>query len=133
MEWIVKKKKAVADSYIEISAGRIGEDILLCVEGGNKPHIGSVVQAVPRLSLTGDGSQSTTASVLNLTGHKDEYICRKLAEKVCTDLGVVTVCTGGFHIDGMTKEQIRAVVQVTEEIAEEIVKFQFAAGKGDAH
>lgn len=123
MKWIVTKKKEVAGSYIEISAGRIGEDILLSVEGGSKPHIGCVVQAVPRTSLTGDGSRSTTASVLNLTGHKDEYLCRKLAEKVCSGLGVVTVCTGGFHIDGMTKEQIREVLQATEEIAEEIVKF----------
>lgn len=123
MEWIVTKKKEVAGSYIEVSAGRIGEDILLSVEGGDKPHIGCVVQAVPRISLTGDGSGSSTASVLNLTGHKDEYLCRKLAEKVCSSLGVVTVCTGGFHIDGMSKEQITEVIQVTEEIAEEIIKF----------
>ena len=123
MEWRIKKKKEVADSYIEISAGRIGKDILLCVEGGEKPHVGCVVQAVPRLSLRGDGSRSTTASVLNLTGHKDEYLCRKLAEKVSGSLGVVTVCTGGFHIDNITKEQIKEVMQAAEEITEQIIEF----------
>lgn len=122
MEWILKKKKLIADSYLEVSIGMIGEDILVCVEGGDRPHIGCVVQAVPRLSLTGDGSGSTTASVLNLTGHKDEYLCRKLAEKICSTLGTTTVCTGGFHIDGMSKEQIKKVMEVTEEITEEIVQ-----------
>lgn len=122
MEWILKKKKPIADSYLEVSIGMIGEDILVCVEGGDRPHIGSVVQAVPRFSLTGDGSGSATASVLNLTGHKDEYLCRKLAERISSTFGITTVCTGGFHIDGMSKEQIQEVLEATEEITEEIVQ-----------
>ena len=122
MKWILRKKKSIADSYIEVSVGAIGKDILICVEGGDRPHIGCVVQAVPRLSLIGDGSKSATASVLNLTGHKDEYLCRKLAEKICSTFGTTTVCTGGFHIDGMSKEQIKEVMEVTEEITEEIVQ-----------
>lgn len=122
MEWIVKKERKAADSYIEVSAARIGNDVLLCLEGGTKPHIGCVVQAVPRSSLTGDGGGSSTASVLNITGHKDEFLCRKLAEKVSSKLGAVAVCTGGFHIDGMRKEQIKAVIEVTDEIADAIVE-----------
>lgn len=122
MEWILKKKRQVAGHFIEVGVSRIGNDILLCLEGGTKPHIGCVVQAVPRLSLTGDGSGSATASVLNLIGHKDEYLCRQLAEKISSNLGTVVVCTGGFHIDNMTKEQIKEVLQAVNEIAEEIVE-----------
>ena len=95
---------------------------MLCVSGGTKPHIGCVVQAVPRLSLSGDGTQSATASVLNLTGHKDEFLCRKLAEIVCSRLGVTVVCTGGFHLDGMTDGQIRELLAVTEDIGEKFAK-----------
>lgn len=122
MEWILKEKRQVAEHFIEVGVNRIGNDILLCLEGGTKPHIGCVVQAVPRLSLTGDGSGSATASVLNLTGHKDEYLCRQLAEKISSNLGTVVVCTGGFHIDNMTKEQIKEVIQAVNEIAEEILE-----------
>lgn len=122
MEWILKEKRQVAEHFIEVGVSRIGNDILLCLEGGTKPHIGCVVQAVPRLSLTGDGSGSATASVLNLTGHKDEYLCRQLAEKISSNLGTVVVCTGGFHIDNMTKEQIKEVIQAVNEIAEEILE-----------
>lgn len=122
MEWIVEKQRRVANSDIRISAGRIGNDILICLEGGTKPHIGCVVQAVPRPSLTGDGSGSATASVLNLTGHKDEYICRKLAEKICSKMGIVIVCTGGFHLDGIVKEQIKEVMEVAEQMSEEVLQ-----------
>ena len=122
MEWILKEKRQVAEQFIEVGVSRIGNDILLCLEGGTKPHIGCVVQAVPRLSLTGDGSRSATASVLNLTGHKDEYLCRQLAEKISSNLGTVVVCTGGFHIDNMTKEQIKEVLQAVNEIGGEILE-----------
>lgn len=122
MEWILKEKRQVAEHFIEVGVSKIGNDILLCLEGGTKPHVGCVVQAVPRLSLTGDGSRSATASVLNLTGHKDEYLCRQLAEKISSNLGTVVVCTGGFHIDNMTKEQIKEVLQVVNEIGGEILE-----------
>lgn len=122
MEWIIEEERRVAGSALQVSAAKIGEDILLCVSGGTKPHIGCVVQAVPRLSLSGDGTQSATASVLNLTGHKDEFLCRKLAEIVCSRLGVTVVCTGGFHLDGMTDGQIRKLLAVTEDIGEKFAK-----------
>ena len=122
MEWIIEEERRGAGSALQVSAAKIGEDILLCVSGGTKPHIGCVVQAVPRLSLSGDGTQSATASVLNLTGHKDEFLCRKLAEIVCSRLGVTVVCTGGFHLDGMTDGQIRELLAVTEDIGEKFAK-----------
>ena len=122
MEWIIEEERRVAGSALQVSAAKIGEDILLCVSGGTKPHIGCVVQAVPRLSLSGDGTQSATASVLNLTGHKDEFLCRKLAEIVCSRLGVTVVCTGGFHLDGMTDGQIRELLAVTEDIGEKFAQ-----------
>ena len=48
-----------------------------------KPHIGCAVLAIPRPSLKSDGSMSCTSSVLNLSGHKDETLCRLLAERAC--------------------------------------------------
>ena len=55
---------------MEVTVMKIGEDFQICLAGGEKPHIGCVVQAVPRESLTGDGSWSATSSVWNRTGHK---------------------------------------------------------------
>lgn len=95
---------------IIVSVNFLGDDILIVVKGGDEPHIGTVVLAVPRPSLTGDGSKSATSSVLNVIGHKDEEICRMLAEKASKKYGVTAVCTGGIHVDHMDGEQIREVV-----------------------
>ena len=96
-------------AQIEIQAIRAGSDIQLLLQGGSSPHIGCMVLATPCPSLTGDGSRSATASVLNVTAYKDEALCRYLAEKVAAVANVVVACTGGFHIDGMTPEQIQEV------------------------
>ena len=103
-------RKQIAGITIEIQETRIGDDIVLILAGGDKPHIGCVVQ-VPRPSLTNDGSISVTSSVLNLTGHKDEFLCRKLAEKRCRETGRIVVCTGGVHIENITKEQIHKLLE----------------------
>ena len=122
MEWSVKIEKEIAGIRLNACAGKIGEDVLICLEGGNAPHIGCVVQAVPRPSLTGDGTTSATASVLNLTGHKDEFLCRKLAEQVCSMADVVTVCTGGVHLDHIKEKQIRELMCAMDEIGKEIAE-----------
>lgn len=100
---------------ITISLDYLGEDILIVVKGGDRPHIGTVVLAVPRPSLTGDESVSTSSSVLNVTGHKDETICRILAEKASRKYGVTVVCTGGFHVDHMDAGQIEEVVSAVRD------------------
>lgn len=122
MEWLVELEREVANSKIKVGARKVGKDILICLEGGTIPHIGCVVQAIPRPSLTGDGSTSATASVLNITGHKDEFLCRKLAELICSKTGHVTVCTGGFHLDGIKKEQIQEIIRVADELGEQLIQ-----------
>ena len=106
-------------SQIEIQATRVGRDIQLLLQGGSSPHIGCMVLATPRPSLKGDGSRSATASVINVTGHKDEALCRYLAEKVAAAANDDVVCTGGFHIDGMTPKQIQEVQAAVKHMAQE--------------
>lgn len=107
--WLNQSK--IIQITIEICEKAIGEDLVLTLSGGEKPHIGCVVQAVPRPSLSGDGTISVTSSVINLTGHKDEFLCRRLAENRCRETGKVVVCTGGVHMDHITGEQIEELLK----------------------
>lgn len=124
MEWSFIEKGNAAGAPFEIAAEWVGADLLVCIKGGTKPHIGCSIQAVYRPSLSGDGSASATSSVWNLTGHKDELICRPAAEKICALTGRTVVCTGGFHIDNLTKEEIGEVAKkisaAVEALAEQI-------------
>lgn len=105
---IITRKLSFAELSIEIE--RVGEDILILIRGGDKPHIGSVVMAIPRKSLSDEKISSCTSSVINVTGHKDEIICRAVAENFCKKFRAVTVCTGGFHVDNLSVAQIQEVV-----------------------
>lgn len=112
MEWNIE----LSFSELRISINRLGQDYSVLLLGGEKPHIGCTVLSIPRPSLTGDGSLSATSSVLNVTGHKDEVLCRYLAEEICRRKNAVTVCSGGFHTDGITKEQIKEIEQAVRRI-----------------
>lgn len=122
MEWTAVKKISTPDFQIEAGGAKIGEDILLYVKGGETPHIGCTVMAVPRPSLSGNGQTSATSSVLNLTGHKDESLCRTLAEMVCCASGKTVVCTGGFHMDQITLQQIHEVEAAVRKLGELLTK-----------
>lgn len=117
-----KKEELVVERELSFSKMKvcifsIGADYLITLEGGDSPHIGGCVLAVPRPSLAGEG-MSCTSSVINVSGHKDERLLRLLAEKKCRTSNRVVVCTGGFHQDGITAVQIREVQKATAELAE---------------
>lgn len=122
MNRTITKTGTAAGSYLTITAGFIGDDILITVEGGERPHIGCVVQALPRPSLTGSGETSATSSIMNLLGHKDEFLCRRIAERICAATGRTVVCTGGFHMDNIREEQIHEVLACVDTLTEELLE-----------
>lgn len=115
MERVIRKELSFTELTVRVN--NLGKDVLIVIEGGTRPHIGSTVLAVPRPSLTGDGSVSVTSSVINVTGHKDEELCRILAESAAKRQNAVAVCTGGFHADNISMEQIAELKAAVKEIA----------------
>ena len=106
--WEIKKKLTFTEICVEVR--RLGDDYHILVSGGECPHIGCTVLAIPRPSL--DGS---------VTGHNDDEEWRYLAEKLSAVKKTTVVCTGGIHMDGITKEQIAEIVEAMRIIAGEIV------------
>ncbi|MBR3398045.1 MAG: hypothetical protein IKG70_09435 [Lachnospiraceae bacterium] len=107
---------------LELEIIRVGKDINAVFSGGDAPHIGSAVLAVPRASLADDKTTSSTSSVINVPSHKDELICRECAERISSALQCVCVCTGGFHCDGLSEEEIGRVLELARELTEEAVR-----------
>ena len=114
MERTIKRSLSFGDLTLKITD--VGEDLHLLLTGGEKPHLGCTVLAIPRPSLTGSKETGVTSSVLNMTGHKDEAICRYMAEEMARRENKVTVCTGGFHVDNITKKQIDEVLLVVKDM-----------------
>lgn len=115
--WTLRRDVSFTELTLNIT--RLGDDCHLLLYGGERPHLGCSVMALARPSLTGDGSLSATSSVLNVTGHKDEALCRLLAEGVAADMNCTAVCTGGVHIDNITEEQIQVLRDAAISLAKE--------------
>lgn len=99
----------------------MGKDYALAVYGGERPHIGSVVMAVARPSLTGEGI-SATSSVLNGIGHKDETVARAFAEAVAIRKECTAVCACGIHFDNITREQIEIVQETAQRLLKQVLQ-----------
>ena len=100
-----------------LSAGRVsitytlfllGSDVVAIVSGG-AAHVGSVVLAYPSPSLADRQATSATSSVLNVAGHKDEFLLRDLAEHTAAQTNRNVTCLGGVHYDGLTEEELAQV------------------------
>ncbi|MBE6990368.1 MAG: hypothetical protein E7426_06455 [Ruminococcaceae bacterium] len=96
----------------------LGEDLMVCVTGG-EAHLGSAVLAVHRPSLRDDGTDSATSGVLNVAGHKDEFMLRELAEKLSALSGRQVICFGGIHYDGLGPEELAQFADMNRQALEE--------------
>jgi len=113
-------KKELTAGNICLDIYPVGDDVLAVIQGGDRPHIGCTVLSVPRKSLRGDGHISCTSSVINVTGHKDEQICRFVSDSIASAWEVTTVCSGGFHIDNITEEVINEVLRAVRDMISEL-------------
>ena len=94
----------------------IGEDILVSVWGGTKPHIGSVAVAQARPSLQDPRRTSATSSVINFPGHKDETVSRMFAERISSAMNCRCVATAGIHVDYASNNELSKILRNCEKL-----------------
>nr|WP_310443134.1 hypothetical protein [Tissierella sp.] len=93
-----------------------GKDVSVCIFGGDVPHIGAVSVAVPRKSLTGDGSNSASASVICITGHKEDELARLIALRLSSKWQCNVTVSVGVHVDDAKKDDIDIIGRNIEEL-----------------
>ena len=106
---------------LSASVRLIGEDVLVAIWGGEKPHIGAVAVAQPRPSLKDPEVTSSSASVICLVGHKEDELAKAAAEILAAALETQVVVTAGIHWDNLAPEGIQFVVRNSEILVEMIL------------
>lgn len=96
----------------------IGEDILVALWGGDKPHIGAVAAAQPRPSLKEAEGFSASTSVICFVGHKEDELAKYLADKLASAFNKRVVVTAGAHWDDISEAGIEQVKRNTRKMAE---------------
>ncbi len=99
----------------------IGNDVLVAIWGGEKPHIGAVAVAQPRPSLRDPEVTSSSASVFCLVGHKEDELAKAAAEILAAALETHVVVTAGIHWDNLAPEAIQQIVGNSEILVDMIL------------
>ena len=116
---------------IEISKGRfkihtlvqeIGQDFLVSIWGGTRPHIGAIGMAIPRPSLKDPKKWSATSSNFTFVGHKENALVKTISEKLASRLRKNVVVTAGVHWEDMTSGEIRSVENLLQKMSGQILK-----------
>ncbi|HMM05654.1 MAG TPA: hypothetical protein PKD52_03165 [Clostridiales bacterium] len=106
---------------MNIKSIEMGDDLCVIISGGDRPHIGCVTFSTPRPSLSVENAMSSTTSVLNRIGHKDEAVARYVSEELSARFNkhVAVVC--GIHVDEITEDEIISVMECFHEVIAGIV------------
>jgi len=116
---------------VDISEGRfkmhghvqeIGEDLLVSIWGGTKPHIGAVGIATPRASLKDPRKWSATSSNFTFIGHKEDLLVKKISEGLAAQLKRNVVVVAGIHWNAITSREIEVIEGLTEKMSARILK-----------
>ena len=133
-ERVVERTLSDGGLSIHYRLERLGGDLLLTVTGG-AAHVGCVVLATHRQSLTGSGADSADSSVLNRSGHKDEFLLRALAERLSAVAGCAVAAVGGVIgvLAGIGLSKLCSIfTNVALSVPAMIIAFSFSAVIGVA-
>ena len=100
----------------------IGEDLLIAIWGGERPHIGAVAVAQPRPSLKDSSITSASTSVFCFVGHKEDELAKAAAEILSSPLNAAVVVTAGIHWDNLKEEDILKIVKNSEILVDMILQ-----------
>lgn len=87
-----------------------GDDIVLFLGGGEKPHIGSVVLCEP----------GKKTRVITRETHLDWIVGKPIAEKVCRKRKKPVLCVAGVHLDNASKKEIELLKENCRKLAEKL-------------
>jgi len=85
----------------------VGEDLVLVLGGGERPHIGGSVMAIP-------GKEPI---ITGLEGHRDIDVLKPMAESACRKHGKTVIALGGLHVDNASKDEVQQMIINCEELS----------------
>jgi hypothetical protein len=117
--FIVRTNEGAYD--LEAALRFVGNDLLVAIYGGEKPHIGAVAVAQVRPSRNDAAIPDSTVSILCLLGHKEDEIAKNAAKKLSLALNTTVTVTAGIHWDDISREGIDAVIKNSEILVDRVI------------
>jgi gallate decarboxylase subunit D len=117
VEFQAKKGRLRIDARVQ----PIGNDLLVAVWGGTRPHIGAVGIALPRPSLADPRRWSATSSNFTFAGHKEDLLVKEISETLAAALHKNVVVTAGIHWDDLPPRDLATVQDLVRRLVKTIL------------
>lgn len=118
---IVRVAMGEAPRRLEAVAVWCGPDLVVCVGGGSRYHVGAAATATVLPSLKDSRRLTSSASVITVPGHKEDEIARAAALRLARALHCTVTVTAGIHIDNASPEDIAALVADFEALIDRLL------------
>jgi hypothetical protein len=109
---IFKTQEGIFD--LTASVMKVGQDFVIVIWGGERPHIGAVALAQSRQSLKDPQKKSATASVLSILGHKEDTVVKSVSERLAAVADRPVVVTAGIHWDDLRESDLNQILKNVE-------------------
>ncbi|RKQ88577.1 hypothetical protein [Brockia lithotrophica] len=93
-----------------------GEDVVIVVGGGTRPHVGALGIFVPE-------EPESSGKPFVRKGHREDEVVRRILRAVESRVRGAAVVTAGIHIDAATPGEIRRLLAHVDCLAEDIARY----------
>ena len=112
--WRVSEKKGGLE--VSAQANVVGDDLLVVLWAGARPHIGAIGIAQTRPSLKDPKIISATSSVFTFLGHKEDVVAKEMSEESARKLNRKVVVVAGMHWEKLHDERIDEVIGMCQRL-----------------
>lgn len=104
---------------LKLDAYFMGEDLVVLLYGGDKPHLGTITA----------GARLEPIQTVQLQNHKEFYITEEIAVLLRKNFNGNFVICCGAHLDNITKEELRNVPELAVQMGLELMEELKRRGK----
>jgi gallate decarboxylase subunit D len=104
---ILKTQEGIFD--LTASVMKVGQDAVVVISGGERPHVGAVALAQSRKSHKDPDKISATSSVLCLLGHKEDVVVKIVSERLAAVADRPVVVAAGIHWDNLQESDFSRI------------------------
>lgn len=113
---MINLSRKIGRVNIDLKANYVGKDLIIIISGGDRPHVGAI-------SYGGEGfsNKDFEKNTIVYGNHKEYIISQKFSKSIGDIFKGNYMISVGIHLDQITKEEIKIVMKLSEELLEEII------------
>ncbi len=109
-----------AGAWLEAACVGVGDDLVVVVGGGQRPHVGAAALAISVPSAVDPSARTSSSWLASVPGHREEDLARDGALRLSRALRRQVVVTVGIHDDAISRERIGLYLELFRRLMDQV-------------